>query len=431
MNPTAAVIVAGEQSILGTVKGVVTGILSPVLGGVANLALSTIVGAVLDAARAALVETAHVIGVTTAPQLTSAWFSATYWRVAALAALLTVPFLCAAALQAVLHSDIALLGQAALVHLPLALVGVGLAAPVVMLLLAATDQMCAAVSGAGIGGGANFLVQAAAAAGVTSRLGGSPFLALIVGLFTAAAALALMLELLVREAAVYIVVLMLPLVFAALVWPARRVWAVRLIELLLALILSKFAIVAVLSLAGAAYGATGVPHVSELLTAMALVLLSTFAPWAMLRLLPFAEVAASAAETISGRAHRVVDPTRLADQPGRLLDVVARLATMRTEAGEAGQDDGRAPDLTGDGTPGSPTLSGGALSAPVAPAGEVTAARTRMPDAPAGDSAPGPAHGWDGPDFTWTLDDRVAAWQPRSGGADTPDSSPPTDPRES
>ena len=55
-----------------------------------------------------------------------------------------------------------------------------------------------------------------------------------------------------REAAVYVIVLMLPLAFAAMVWPARRIWAIRAIELLVALILSKFAIVAVLSLGGAA-----------------------------------------------------------------------------------------------------------------------------------------------------------------------------------
>ncbi len=59
---------------------------------------------------------------------------------------------------------------------------------------------------------------------------------------------------LIREAAVYVVVLMLPLAFAAFVWPARRIWAIRAVELLIALILSKFAVVAVLSLAGAAYG---------------------------------------------------------------------------------------------------------------------------------------------------------------------------------
>ena len=48
---------------------------------------------------------------------------------------------------------------------------------------------------------------------------------------------------------------MLPLAFAALVWPARRIWAIRAVEVLVALILSKFVIVAVLSLGGAALGA--------------------------------------------------------------------------------------------------------------------------------------------------------------------------------
>ena len=42
----------------------------------------------------------------TRPQLRSTWFSATYWRVAAIAALLTLPFLFAAAVQALLRSDL-------------------------------------------------------------------------------------------------------------------------------------------------------------------------------------------------------------------------------------------------------------------------------------------------------------------------------------
>jgi hypothetical protein len=91
---------------------------------------------------------------------------------------------------------------------------------------------------------------------------------------------------------------MLPMAFAALVWPARRIWAIRLVELLIALIVSKFVIVAVLSLAGAAFGQSGVDSVTRTLTAMALLLLSTFAPWTMLRLLPFTEVAASAAAAL-------------------------------------------------------------------------------------------------------------------------------------
>ena len=68
----------------------------------------------------------------------------------------------------------------------------------------------------------------------------------------------------------------------------------RLVELLASLILSKFVIVAVLSLASAAF-VSGTPGIGELLVAMSLILLSTFAPWALMRILPFTELASGAA----------------------------------------------------------------------------------------------------------------------------------------
>ena len=78
------------------------------------------------------------------------------------------------------------------------------------------------------------------------------FVLLLVGLLVAAAAFVLWLELLVRAAAVYVAVLFLPLALAALVWPAVSHWCRRLVETLAALILSKFVIVATLSLAAGA-----------------------------------------------------------------------------------------------------------------------------------------------------------------------------------
>jgi len=100
---------------------------------------------------------------------------------------------------------------------------------------------------------------------------------------------------LIREAAVYVIVLMLPLFFAALVWPARRVWAIRAVEMLVALILSKFAIVAVLALGGAALDHAASFSVTSLLAGLTLVLLAAFSPWVLLRLLPLHEIASAAA----------------------------------------------------------------------------------------------------------------------------------------
>lgn len=292
------------MSIVGSLGGALGGIVSasPVgglvsgaAGSAAGLVLQGISSWVLNGTKGALEEVASAIGAATAPNLNSTWFSSTYWRVAALAAMLTIPFLCAAAVQAVARADLSLLARVTFGYLPLSILGVSLAAPMTMLLLAATDQMSAAVSASAATGGARFLDHAAEVAGALSTAtGGSPFFAVVVGLLALMAAMALAIELLVRAAAVYVVVLMLPLAFAALVWPARRIWAVRMVELLASLILSKFVIVAVLSLASAAF-ANGTPGIGELLVAMSLILLSTFAPWALMRILPFTELASGAA----------------------------------------------------------------------------------------------------------------------------------------
>ena len=330
---------AGGVAASNPVTGVASSVVSGVAGSAADLALQSISSWVLDGTKSALEQVAAAISTTTAPNLESTWFSTTYWRVAALAAMLTIPFLCAAAVQAVARGDLGLLARAAFGYLPLSVLGVSLAAPLTMLLLAATDQMSSVVSASAATGGARFLDHAAQIAGAIAVSAGSPFFAVVVGLIAVMAALALAIELLIRAAAVYVVVLMLPLAFAALVWPARRVWAARLVELLVSLVLSKFVIVAVLSLAAAAFAGGGTPGVGELLVAMSLILLSTFAPWALMRILPFTELAAGAAGILhselshaGGRATAAAgmsaEPSELAMQiPARLRDQARRVDT--------------------------------------------------------------------------------------------------------
>jgi hypothetical protein len=268
------------------------------------IGLAAIGAWVLGGAKAALHEMVKVIGETTTPRLTTTWFSATYWRMAGIAALLTLPFLFAAAVQALMRSDLSLLARSALGYLPLSLLAVGIAAPLAMLLLSACDEMSAIISSAAGHSGTRFLTHLGVTVGALSLLSHSPFLAFLVGLLIASGAIVLWVELLMREAAVYIVVLMLPLAFAAMVWPARRVWAVRATELLVALILSKFAIVAVLALGGAALGHEGISGAGAILTGLVLVTLGAFAPWALVRLLPLAELASGAAGHLRGELGR-------------------------------------------------------------------------------------------------------------------------------
>jgi hypothetical protein len=338
-NPATGALKTVADDTVGKVVGKVVG---GAAGAVADAGLDAIASWVLNGTKSALEQVAQLIGATTSPDLTASWFSSTYWRVAGLAALLTVPFIFAAMLQAILRSDLALIGKVVFTYLPVSVLSVSLAAPVVMLLLSATDQMCRVVSSVAVTDGASFLDKAGAVAGGLSTLGGSPFFAVMVGLFAVAAALMLALELMIREAAVYVVVLMLPLAFAAFVWPARRVWAVRLVELLISLILSKFVIVAVLSLAGSALAASDL-GVSRLLTATALLLLSTFAPWALLRILPFTELAAGAAGALrhelpqAGRGAAAAAGTAAAGVETAGEIAMALPTTLRRHADQAGQ----------------------------------------------------------------------------------------------
>ncbi|HSY40453.1 MAG TPA: hypothetical protein VLA79_13015, partial [Polyangia bacterium] len=320
---------------VGGAIGALTGSASKTVARAAGVA--AIAAGVIGGAQEALKLTVSAVGDSTNPDLGAVWFSASYWRMAAVAALLTVPFLFAAAIQAMLRSDVTLLLRSAFGYLPLGMLAVGVAAPLTGLLLAGSDEMSTIVSSASGHAGASFLDHVGALGGVVSALSGTVFVSFFIALFTIAAAITLWLELLIRQAAVYVIVLMLPLFFAAMVWPARRIWAARAVELLVALILSKFAIVAVLGLGGAALGHALLPGIGSFLAGTTLVLLAAFSPWAMLRLLPLHELAGAA---VGGLRPHTAQPPQAADSRTH----GATDATESAASAAAGSDDAH-PDV--------------------------------------------------------------------------------------
>ncbi len=282
------------------------GTLQKIAGGASKaapaLGLAAVVTWVVGGAAFALHETATLLGKTTNPELGAAWFSSTYLHMAAIATLLTLPFLFAAAMQALMRSDLAMLARAAFGYLPLAMLAIGIATKLTTLLLAASDGLSSIIERAAGGQGTDFLVKAGVRLAGLTAVVHSPFVAFLIGFFVAAGALFLWLELVLREVAVYVIVMTLPLAFAAFVWPARRVWAIRAVELLVALILAKLAIVSVLALgAGALDHATASVSIVSLLAGIALVTLGAFAPWALVKLMPLGELAAAAAGPMRGQ----------------------------------------------------------------------------------------------------------------------------------
>jgi len=267
------------------------------------LGLAAIVAWVLGGAKWTLDHMTAVISHSTSPSLTSAWFTGVYLRIEGLALFFTLLFVFAAACEALLRSDPAVLARAVFGYLPLAALATALATPLVMLLLAGTDHLSAGLAALAGEDMTRFLTGTSAwvAAGLTAV---DPFFAMIAAGLVVAAGGALWVEMLIREVAVYVVVAMLPVVFAAMVWPARRVWAVRAVEVLTALILSKVAIVVVLAVGAAALAHSGASGLSRLLGGLALVVLGAFSPWVLLRLIPLAEVASAAIGHVRGHLHQ-------------------------------------------------------------------------------------------------------------------------------
>jgi hypothetical protein len=242
-----------------------------------------------------------VLSSTTTVDVGATWFRIHYGQMTALAGVVILPMLLASTLQAVVRQNPGQLVRSFLVQLPLALLLAVVAIQIVILSLSATDAMSDAVAG-GTGADINSLLS-----GVTTGLVAAAsdptlasFVLLLVALLVAVAAFVLWLELLIRAAAVYVAVLFLPLALATLVWPAVSHWCRRLVETLAALILSKFVIVATLSLAAGAVssGTAGTGShgsgFSSVLAGGALLVMATFTPFAILRMIPAVEAGAVA-----------------------------------------------------------------------------------------------------------------------------------------
>ena len=179
----------------------------------------------------------------------------------AIAGALALLMLMLAVIQSVIRQDIWILVRAAFGYLPMAFIFAGVAIAATGLLVAITDDMSAAVVASLGTEQSDNLLQAVGDAykNALDEDSGIPLFGVFLGaIILALGAFVLWLEMIIRDAAIYICVFFLPLTFVAMVWPATSRWARRLVELLIAIILAKFVIISILTLATAAIANTGV-----------------------------------------------------------------------------------------------------------------------------------------------------------------------------
>jgi hypothetical protein len=369
------------EKVSGGVTDAATAPLNAAVEGIGNGVFNQLTSWVSEGAAWLIGRVVKSIDKTTTPQLASKGFLAQYMKMAAIASAMAIAMLLLAVLEGIAQGNWMLLARAALVNAPLAMIATTVAYAIVQLLLVVTDGLCAVISassdhgtqrffetaitglgkaggsvgkevGGGLAGpGGGVAAQGAGAAEVPLFVG---FLAAIVGAF---AAFFVWLELLMRDAAVYVVSLFLPLSLAASVWPRWMVALRRTAELLLAVIGSKFVIVAIVGLAAAlvAGGEHGIEHV---LAASALMLLACFAPFVLLKLIPFAEGALGAAYGRRSASGGAISGVQLASDVAILRGMVA---ARRGDSGVTlwGGEGGSAGGGPSGGRGGKPSGSGG------------------------------------------------------------------------
>jgi len=302
---------------VGSTCTVVSGVAGNVAGSVAvagvNAVFSEAARWVSSGAVWLIAQVGRAMSASTSIDLGAGWFSAHEAVMASLAAAVVVPMACCAAILAVYRQSASMLLRTFLVHLPLSLLLTGVAVTLVRMALAVTDAMSATVlssAGADTTNLFSGLFASLTPVGLTTAGIVPGFVVLIGALLAAAAALALWLELVVRAAAVSVAVLFLPLALAALVWPSVAHWCRRLADTLVAVVLSKLVVAAVLSLAASAIaGGAGVSGsesgggFASVVAGIALLVIAVLSPFTLLRLVPAVE--AGAVSHLESARHRL------------------------------------------------------------------------------------------------------------------------------
>lgn len=260
----------------------------------AGSAVDAMTSWVTDTAKWILGGVVNFIEDSTSPTLDAGWFTERYEFMVGLGALVLVPMLLIAAIRAVVTQDLGQLVRSFFVYLPVAILATFAAVTITQALLGITDAMSSAVA-KNIAGDVSEIFDSVASA-LSKSAGVNPnmpsFAVFFGALLLVLGAFFVWLELLIRSAAVTVAVFFLPMVLAGLVWPAAMRWTKRLVEILLALILSKFVVVAVMSLATAALADPGGGGFGTVMGGAALMLMAAFSPFALLKLMPMVEGAA-------------------------------------------------------------------------------------------------------------------------------------------
>jgi len=238
-----------------------------------------------DAAQWVTSKIQVLIAKTSTPELQASWYQERWKGMVALGGGLAVLVAMIALGSAALRRDPDALGGI-FIGMFRAGIGTGLVVPLVVLALSVADGISNWVASQAAGEeSAKFWGDVAGAWGSADHGGlGSTAIAFLFALVQVIAGIAVWIEMLLRNAGIYVAVLFMAAALAASIWPRLQSWKDRLISLLFVLIAMKPVIVVVLSLAGSAAAAGGGSDkdLGLVMAAVVILVLAAFTPWILM-----------------------------------------------------------------------------------------------------------------------------------------------------
>jgi hypothetical protein len=379
------------------------------VGGVTDAATEGLLSVMADTfargAEAVLEAVFDAISTTTTVDLGAGYVTGNAAALTSVALVLVVGLFVVQVVTAAVRSEPGGLGRA-LTGAAVAVLGAAAAATVTQTLLLAVDAICdgiAGLAGTSIEGAARQLLDVSVLLGVAATGGGAALLLVFSLLFIIGATLTLG-TLLVRQALIVVAVVAAPLAFAGGASRLTSGWVRRWIQVTLALILSKLAIVVVFVVA---VGMVGTPTgLGGLLSGLILLLLACLAPWACFKILDFAGTA------VAAEWHRATNGSTVAAlNQGRMSAQSLMRSVAPVIGGTAAGAVAGAGAASRGGAASLPAQLRDADAVPTAVGGSGAVSGTPVAKS-AGEE---PAHPGSG---MWAVPPTAAAWQPSANGRD-------------
>jgi len=309
ITDSAGILTGAPGGLAGVIRGQVGKAVSKAIKSGTKGVFEQLTNWVGTAAGWLFLKVVTLISDTTSPNLFHEAFLAKYRQILALAVVLTAGVVAMAVIEGGRRGDVGQLTSMLVGGLPTAVLGMVVGVAIIQLSLNLVDTLSAGVAEATksdiqkwFEAGAKWMVKGlehqpavlptsggdAKEAATNSAAAATPGFVLFVSeLLAVIGAFGLWIELLMRDAAIYVCALFLPLGLAASVWPRWSGVLRKTFEILICLIVSKFFLVMVISLAASFLGKPD--GVESLLAGSAMMIVALLCPFMLLKVIPFME----------------------------------------------------------------------------------------------------------------------------------------------